>query len=316
MSSNEIQVISFYRFQNLEKSDVERLSQSIKELEKQFDLRGLFILGTEGLNCTFSVRVDQAEDVKIKISELLGFELAAAKVSFTSTHPFHELKIRERDEIVTIGRPDLQPSGEQHHHLTPKEWQQSMNESDTVVIDTRNSYEYDIGHFRGALNPDTREFTQFPKWLEKTGLPKNKKILIYCTGGIRCEKAILEMEEQGYRNVYQLSGGILNYLREQPHQAFEGECFVFDYRVAVDQNLAPTKTYKLCPHCGQPAKEKVSCIHCGDETVVCAKCLESHEDHRTCSKNCAHHFRMGHRCHKPGTKRRTNVSVDSHSIDS
>ncbi len=305
-----IQVISFYRFQKLDPEQINRIADEISKLDKKFDLRGLFILGTEGINCTLSVQPDQAESVKSIFCGWFGDIFF--KDSICQKHPFHDLKVRIRDEIVTLHRPDLQPPGHLNHHVHPNEWQQALNEPDTIVIDTRNSYEYDIGHFQGAINPNTREFATFPKWLANSEIPKDKKILIYCTGGIRCEKAILEMAEQGYNNVHQLEGGILNYLREINNQnlenKFDGECFVFDYRVAVDQKLQPTNLYKLCPHCGQPAKEKVNCAHCGTQATVCSNCLNERADKHTCSKNCAHHLRMGHR-------RRNKVLVDSHRVE-
>ncbi len=310
-----IQVISFYRFQTFDPDRVQELTVEIAKLRGDFNIRGLFILGAEGVNCTFSIAPDQADQAKAKFRNWFGD--VTFKDSFCAKHPFDDLKVKVRDEIVTAHRPHLRPTNQPHRHISPTEWQQKMNDPDVVVIDTRNRYEYDIGHFQGALNPDTREFGSFPQWLSKSGLPKDKKILIYCTGGIRCEKAILEMEEQGYRDVYQLDGGILNYLSERQKQNFtnnfEGECFVFDYRVAVDDKLAPTQTYKLCPHCGQPAQEKIDCIQCGSNAIVCATCLDESDRH-TCSKNCAHHFRMGHRSRRQPTAKTGNsghVSVDS-----
>jgi UPF0176 protein len=114
--------------------------------------------------------------------------------------------------------------------------------------------------------------------------------MIYCTGGIRCEKAIVEMHNQGFESVYQLDGGILNYLAKMPNRSFEGECFVFDQRTAVDQDLKPSTRFAMCPHCGQPAADKLNCLRCDAETSVCTKCQE--DVHlRTCSKNCAYHHR-------------------------
>ena len=115
-------------------------------------------------------------------------------------------------------------------------------------------------------------------------------MLIFCTGGIRCEKGILEMQRRGFNNVYQLEGGILNYLEKKPGQEFEGECFVFDHRVAVDQDLKPSARYKLCPHCGQPAETKIECGRCDSEAFVCGDCLTQNFKANTCSKNCAYHF--------------------------
>jgi UPF0176 protein len=125
--------------------------------------------------------------------------------------------------------------------------------------------------------------------------------LIYCTGGIRCEKAIVEMNNHGFDNVYQLDGGILNYLEKFPNQKFEGECFVFDHRVAVDQDLKPSQTYGLCPHCGQPAEEKIECVRCDTVVAVCNECRDQHGK-RTCSKNCAYHEAVS-----PGKKGRSQI---------
>jgi UPF0176 protein len=292
-----IQVISFYKFIALTTAQISEFQKWITPLYSCIDLRGLFIMSSEGVNSTFSLPRDKAESFKSNLLQFFGAESLPFKDSFTGKHPFHDLNVKTRNEIVTLSRPDLVPNGS-HHHLSPEEWQKTMSEDDVVVIDTRNSYEYDIGHFRGAVDPKTREFNEFPEWLKQAEIPKEKKVLIYCTGGIRCEKAILAMEEQGYNNVYQLDGGILNYLAKYPRSQFDGECFVFDYRVAVNQELQPTATYRLCPHCGQPAKEKITCVQCKTEDVVCASCLDHGDEFKTCSKNCAHHYRMGHRFKK------------------
>lgn len=127
---------------------------------------------------------------------------------------------------------------------------------------------------------------------------------MYCTGGIRCEKAILEMRQQGYENVYQLQGGILEYLKEFPDQEFKGECFVFDYRIAVDQQLNPTLRYRFCPHCGQPGEEVIHCAKCSREEIICGHCKDLGGHHLTCSKNCAHHFQIGSASSKPHAQER------------
>jgi len=294
----EIQVVSFYKFLPLTSARLAEFAEWLKPFQATHGLRGLFIVGVEGVNSTFSLPRTGADEFKAKLGEFLAPAVLEFKDSFSEHHPFHDLSVKVRDEIVTLSRPDLVPLSASHNHLSPREWQKAMAEDNVTVIDARNSYEYDIGHFRGAVNPGTREFNEFPEWVKNSGLEKDKKILIYCTGGIRCEKAILAMEEQGYRNVHQLDGGILNYLAEYPRANFEGECFVFDYRVAVDQNLSPTATYRLCPHCGQPAAQKITCVQCGVEDIVCDGCLRQAPEFQTCSKNCAHHFRLGHRSKK------------------
>lgn len=301
--ARSVQVVTFYRFMSLTAERLEAFRQWLAPKANDLDLRGLFIVGAEGVNCTFSIPWQNAENFKVEVADF--FDLPVSEIffkdSFADKHPFHDLSIKIRAEIVTLERPDLAPHITplaENRHLSPAQWDHAIENDDVVVIDTRNSYEFEIGHFKGAIDPKTREFTEFPKWLKHQNISKDQKVLIYCTGGIRCEKAILEMKEQGFHNVYQLDGGILNYLNQSPHRNFTGECFVFDYRVAVDQELAPSKSYKLCPHCGQPAKEKVTCVQCGVGAIVCNHCLEKDQQFKTCSKNCAHHYRMGHRSKK------------------
>jgi UPF0176 protein len=301
--SQEFKICSFYRFLPLSEAKVLDLKDNLKAAAEKLGILGLFILGPEGVNSSFSGTPASVEAFKLALSEQLPVDDDLVfKDSFANRPAFRDLKIKIRREIVTLGRPDLLPNGPRRH-LSPKEWHEMISQKDVVVIDTRNSYEYETGHFRGAIDPKTREFSEFPKFLDQSGIEKDKKVMIYCTGGIRCEKGILEMEEQGFTNVYQLEGGILNYLKEYPHGHFEGECFVFDYRVAVDQNLKPSEKYRLCPHCGQPAAVRIDCIQCGVPEIVCQSCLSREQQFHTCSKNCAHHFRLGHQT--------TRVHLDS-----
>jgi UPF0176 protein len=308
--TNPIQITTFYKFLKLSQERVEETKNSLLAKGEGLGIRGLFIMGAEGINTTFCGRREEIEIFKTFLNELFAPELAGAtfffKDSFGPRNAFHDLKVKIRNEIVTLERPNMIPQNADRH-LSPREWNETMKSEDVVVLDTRNSFEYDIGRFAGAINPGLTEFNEFPRYLENSGIPKDKKVLIYCTGGIRCEKAILEMDAQGYQNVYQLDGGIINYLKEFPNEKYEGECFVFDYRVAVDQNLAPSEKYRLCPHCGDPATEKISCVQCATEAVVCEKCLAEREEFKTCSKNCAHHHRMGHkskRIHKDAFAKR------------
>jgi UPF0176 protein len=221
---------------------------------------------------------------------LLGFQNdLIIKESSSTTPPFKRFKVKTREEIVTLGKPDILPLSSADTHLSPEEWHQALLDEDVIVIDTRNWYETKLGKFKKAIDPELDEFQQWPEYLQKSELPKDKKILIYCTGGIRCEKAIVEMHNQGFENVYQLEGGILNYLQKYPEQSFEGECFVFDHRVAVDQNLQPSQKYKMCPHCGQPGETVISCLECESKAIVCEACRKE-KAQNTCSKNCAYHY--------------------------
>ena len=285
-------VTAFYHFKRLE--DLPTIQSALEAKASELDIRGLLILGPEGINSTCSATDrDRLEVFKSWILSYFGVAKMNFKDSMSDRAPFRRYKVKIRDEIVTTGIPGVLPPEGKNRHLTPSEWNRVMKEDqDHVIIDTRNWYEYQIGTFKGALNPDIEKFTDFPEYIESQGISKEKKMLIFCTGGIRCEKGILELERQGYRNVYQLEGGILNYLAEYPNDRFDGECFVFDHRVAVDQNLAPSTRYTLCPHCGQPAWHAVTCKRCDHEEKICVDCAEIEIKKETCSKNCANQWSL------------------------
>lgn len=303
-ASPQFFISTFYNFVAI--SDPEAFKTELKQKAEQLNIKGLIIIGHEGFNTTSSS--DSAENLTAwKNFFCQRFSLAELnnKDSVSDKPPFLRFSVKIRPEIVTTGRTDLHLGTEQvgqNHHLTPEEWDRVLKEErdQVVVIDTRNWYEYNIGTFKGALNPNIEKFTEFPSYFEKQKIEKDKKILIFCTGGIRCEKGILELQEKGYNNVYQLDGGILKYLEEKPHQEFEGECFVFDNRVAVDQDLKPSQVYKFCPHCGQPAKIQKDCVRCDSEFHICEKCVELEVKKDTCSKNCAHQWSV--RPNRKGTK--------------
>jgi UPF0176 protein len=260
-------------------------------------MRGLILLGVEGINATVSGPVEVLSEFKAAVEKSF-----AAKIHFKDSvaekEPFRMFKLKVKKEIVTLGRPDLVPEGDRSH-LSPQEWHDVLSNEDVIVIDTRNTYETDIGKFKNAVDLNLKGFSEFPEKIKALGLKKDQKVLMYCTGGIRCEKAMLELNEQGYDNVFQLRGGILEYLKEFPNEHYDGECFVFDYRVAVDQNLKPSERYVLCPHCGQPANQKIDCIRCETKMIVCKSCLAKSSEYETCSKNCAHHERVKSKSNKP-----------------
>ncbi|MFN9067742.1 MAG: rhodanese-like domain-containing protein, partial [Bdellovibrionales bacterium] len=237
-------ISTFYQFIKIE--DPEITKQKLLKKAEELQILGLLILGHEGFNTTCS---SQSEAALIQwkdfIKKELGLSQLNEKNSQSDTPPFLRFSIKIRDEIVTTGRKDLHlPTEKQNHnhHLSPEEWDRVMEEEldNVVIIDTRNWYEYEIGSFQGALNPNIEKFTEFPRYFEEQNISPDKKILIFCTGGIRCEKGILELQEKGYKNVFQLEGGILNYLEKRPNKKFWGECFVFDNRVAVTQELKPS----------------------------------------------------------------------------
>lgn len=282
-------VTAYYHFTPLGR--LEDHERTLRTQAEELGVRGLVILGPEGFNSTCAAPSREAREAWEAFIRSHFACPVEFKHSESEKPPFRRFSVKIRPEIVTAGRPDLRAREGENHHLSPQEWNQVLKEEkDWVMVDTRNWYEYEMGTFKGALNPQTEKFTDFFDQIDGMNLPKDKKLLIFCTGGIRCHKGILELQDRGYSNVWQLKGGILKYMEEFPGDQFEGECFVFDHRVAVDQNLRPTQRYGLCPHCGDPADQPVTCVRCDTSTRVCARCA-AHETHRlTCSRNCHHHY--------------------------
>ncbi|MBC8138372.1 MAG: hypothetical protein H8F28_21040, partial [Fibrella sp.] len=284
------QVIAFYKFCRIEPTHVSVLREAIHDFCTARDLRGLFLLGTEGCNATMAGLPVATQELLTFLQSLPEIGMLAPKISGSDSQPFDRLKVEERAEIVTLNRPDIFPEGHDTNHLSPAEWHQTLTSGDDfLLLDTRNAYETEVGTFRNTIDLQLEQFSDFPAFIQNQDLPKDKKILMYCTGGIRCEKAVVFMKQEGYQNVFQLDGGILNYLEHYPDGEFEGECFVFDRRIAVDRELKPTSQWTLCPLCGDPAKESVVCGNCGKEGTICRKC-NANPALRVCSQNCEYHF--------------------------
>ncbi|MCB0335752.1 MAG: hypothetical protein KDD62_05580 [Bdellovibrionales bacterium] len=285
-------VTTFYQFSDLSVSDIESVTTDLYALAQTSSLCGLVIVGHEGVNATVAGDAQTIVALKKLVRAFPGCSDILFKDSFAHERPFRRFKVKERNEIVTLQAPEIVPHGP-CGHLSPTEWNEVLDSEDVVLLDTRNTYETRVGMFENAVDPNIGMFSEFKDYVAQSGIPKEKKVLMYCTGGIRCEKAALEMRKQGYENVFQLDGGILNYLAQYPHKKFAGECFVFDHRVAVDQELKPSEKYTLCPHCGNPGACKISCKVCSTDEVVCQGCLDADPAYETCSKNCEHHFRRG-----------------------
>lgn len=293
-------IAAFYAFSSLPADNLKTISDSIQAQASKLNIVGLVILGPEGINATIAGQRQAVEEFLSEIASLVGRTSLEPKWSRAEHAPFRKFAVKIRDEIVTLGRPEIRPIDDTRaRHLSPEAWQKELENPDVVVLDTRNWYETQMGKFKNAIDPRIDEFTEFPEYLAKSGIEKDKRVLIYCTGGIRCEKALLEMERQGFQDVYQLEGGILSYLEKFPNSRFEGDCFVFDHRVAVDQDLKPSGRYGLCPHCGQPATESIECLRCDSEAMICRTCTSASGSLKTCSKNCAHHWQL-----TPGKKGR------------
>lgn len=291
MSSETIAVSAFYKFIAIPSEEVPVVKRRLEEFASSTGLRGLVVLGTEGINSTCSGPPETIEALKAFLRELFPREVITHKDSIAQTMPFGRFKVDVRPEIVTIKNLDISADESNGTHLSPTEWNDLiLKDPDVLVVDTRNDYETEIGIFENAVDPKIAKFSDFGAFIESQNIPKDKKLLLYCTGGIRCEKAVPEVKRMGFENVYQLEGGILRYLAEYPEGLFKGECYVFDRRIAVDNHLQQTQRYSGCPHCGTPGEEKITCGNCHKETVVCHRCV-GHADRNSCSKNCAHHIR-------------------------
>lgn len=282
--AKKIHVTAFYKFTKIPEQDLEKLRSELAQYGEDGDMRGLALLATEGLNGTVCGTPKVIQGWKDLLKSHFGEIMF--KDSFADDLVYSRWYVKIRPEIVTLRDPDVHPDGH-HNHLTPEEWDRVMEQEDVVVLDTRNDYETEIGVFEGAVDPKLTNFQEFPDYIASCSIPKEKKVLMYCTGGIRCEKALLEMEKQGYSNVYQLEGGILAYMKQFPHKKFKGECFVFDHRVSVDQELKPSSRYHLCPHCGDPGDVRIDCALCSKRGWICERC-EPEAFKTTCSKDCAY----------------------------
>jgi UPF0176 protein len=297
MTTNYL-VSAFYKFVSLDKEQIPALKTLIESKAKELNVRGLFLLGTEGINSTISGPADGCAEFRNFIASETVIGEVTNKDSISTYMPFRAFKLKVKKEIVTLGDTSVVPETSFLNHVTPREWEEILeNDPEALVIDTRNWYETEIGKFKKALDLNLNEFNEFPEKIKTLDIQKDKKILIYCTGGIRCEKAIIEMQKQGFENVYQLEGGILKYFEDvKESNQWDGECFVFDRRVAVDTNLDTSTKYTFCPHCGQPAHQEIDCDRCEKKQKVCDKCLASEKPElKTCSKNCAHHHSKGSR---------------------
>jgi UPF0176 protein len=199
------------------------------------------------------------------------------KESYADSQPFERMKVRLKKEIVTIGLPDINPNEHVGTYVSPKDWNALISDPEVTIIDTRNDYEVSIGTFKGAQNPQTNSFRQFPDYVCNHLDPtQHKKVAMFCTGGIRCEKASSFLKTQGFQEVYHLKGGILKYLEEVPEEEslWEGECFVFDQRVAVREGLEPG-THEMCLSCGHPITENDKTSAQYQAGISCPYCFEN-----------------------------------------
>ncbi|MED5369712.1 MAG: rhodanese-related sulfurtransferase [Myxococcota bacterium] len=248
-------------------------------------VRGILLLAREGLNGTISGPPEGIQAVLDWLRAIPGFADLQHKESHAHQAPFARMKVRIKQEIVTMGVPDADPLQGVGTYLPPREWDALLADPDTVLIDTRNDYEVAIGTFKGAIDPDIESFRAFPQWIQDHREQlEGKNIAMFCTGGIRCERATAWMKAQGFEKVFHLEGGILRYLEQTPAQQsnWEGECFVFDRRIALNHDLEPGD-WCLCGGCRWPLGAQDRLHPDYEEGVSCAHCARSLSDHQRAS---------------------------------
>ncbi|WP_419420376.1 rhodanese-related sulfurtransferase [Legionella sp. D16C41] len=231
-------IATFYKFTPL--ADYEAMKEPLLMVMKEKNILGTIILAAEGINGTFCGTDDSVAYLENYLSSFAPLRELTFRKTYDDFNPFAKAKVKLRKEIVTLGAPEINPLDSTGTHLTPEQWNELLADPNVVVIDTRNDYEVKLGTFKGAVNPVTENFRDLPDYVSKQLIDKkDKKIAMYCTGGIRCEKSTAYLKQLGFQQVYQLNGGILNYLATIPveNSKWEGSCFVFDDRVALDHNL-------------------------------------------------------------------------------
>lgn len=264
-------VATFYKFVTL--TELETKQELILAYCLTKDIKGTIILAEEGINGTIAGSQDAVTAVLAYLHSFSGLADLDVKKSTAKKLPFERMKVKIKDEIVTLGIPEVKPDSQVGKYVEPQDWNQIISDPEVTVIDTRNKYETAIGSFEGAIAPKTDSFREFPQYAAQIDPQQHPKVAMFCTGGIRCEKASSYLLSQGFKEVYHLKGGILKYLEEVPatESLWQGECFVFDERVAVKQGLE-AGSYDLCYACGHPisAADKASTYY--EPSISCPYC--------------------------------------------
>lgn len=271
-------VAAMYRF--VELSDLPALQAEIKAACLENDVGGVLLLAPEGVNGTIAGQGEKLTRVVDLIDRLTGIRQGEVKYSTASDRPYRKIRVRLKKEIITMAAPEADPTKIVGTYVQPEDWNALISDPDVTLIDTRNDYETRVGIFKGAIDPDIEKFTDFKDYVAENMDPaKQKKVAMFCTGGIRCEKASAYMLAHGFEEVYHLQGGILKYLETIPadKSMWEGECFVFDRRVAVGHGLTEG-THDLCYGCREPLSQDDLASPLFEKGVACPHCSGSLDD--------------------------------------
>jgi UPF0176 protein len=267
------EVFGFYKFIKI--NTLKKNKDILQKLLIQNNLRGTIIIAKEGLNGTISGKSKNILILINKLQSLFSFKkFDNNNKSKSSFQPFHKPKVKIKKEIVPMNLTLNPKERNLNTHLDPKEWNKLIKKKDTHIIDTRKPFEYEVGTFKKSINPNINNFRDFPKYLKK--LKKNKPIAMFCTGGIRCEKTSVFLKKKGFKNIYQLNGGILNYLQKMKKEEslWKGECFVFDNRISLKHGLK-SGTFKMCSGCRKPISPKDRKSKKYEEGVSCPSCYDN-----------------------------------------
>ncbi|MFN2329682.1 MAG: rhodanese-related sulfurtransferase [Chromatocurvus sp.] len=267
-------VAALYKFTRL--SDYRELRERLLDECLHVGIRGTLLLAEEGINGTIAGDRAAIDTVLAWLRRDPRLADLEHKESEDDNMPFHRMKVKLKREIVTLGVDGVDPNSSVGTYVAPTDWNTVVNDPDVVLVDTRNHYEYGIGSFRGALDPGTSSFREFPRWVKENLDPsQNRKVAMFCTGGIRCEKASSYLLQQGFETVYHLRGGVLKYLEEVPEEesTWEGECFVFDNRVSVNHRLEKGE-YDQCHGCRRPITQEDKLSERYQKGVCCPACFD------------------------------------------
>ena len=273
-------VAALYHFTKF--SDYKKLQDPLRKICNSEGIKGSLLIAYEGINGTISGSRSGIDAVLKHIRSMPGCSNLEHKESFASEIPFKRMKVKLKKEIVTMGQPHIDPTLNVGNYIEPRDWNNLISQGDVIVIDTRNDYEVAIGSFDGAIDPETKSFGEFPEWWEENRSKyQDKRVAMFCTGGIRCEKSTNFLLNEGVKDVYHLNGGILKYLEDVPEKnsKWNGECFVFDSRVSVKHGLEEG-IYNLCYACRMPLAPDDFKREEFEKGVSCHLCIDSNDDER------------------------------------
>jgi UPF0176 protein len=268
-------IVAFYLFTQI--NDCEQWAPILKQQMLNRDVMGTILLAHEGINGTISGTPRAIEEIIGMIRDHDGLAELTYKVSHAPGHVFNRAKVKVKPSLINLG-PEVDLNQCVGTYVKPKDWNELISDPDVVLIDTRNDYEVHAGTFQGAVDPKIKRFRDLPDFVEQHYDPdKHKKVAMFCTGGIRCEKSTAWMLEKGFEEVYHLEGGILKYFEDVPREEsmWNGDCYVFDERVGVDHDLNPSDAAKFCPGCGHALTTKLRCAPEYVPGQQCPKCLEA-----------------------------------------